>query len=190
LFGKLDFRKHIHLVLFVIAAAAGAMGIFMLVDRPATDIQGSSSRASASENKNKIAADFDIPAVGGGNICLKDYRGKVVILDFWSIACGPCIEANKKLQSMYDEYGKMGLQIIGLSIDRNILDVENFLKKNPIKYPVGLVTDDVIKGYGGIFGIPQTFVLDREGRIVKRYEGYSELSAYQMEKMVKKLLAQ
>lgn len=189
MFSKVNVRSEIPVVLFVIAAAAMATGIFMIAQHPTTNDTGTASHASASQGEGKQAPEFNISAIGGGKINLKDYRGKVVVLDFWSIACGPCIDANQNLQRLYEDYQKLGLQVVGLSLDRDSGAVEEFLKTNPVNYPIGLATDDIIKNYGGIFAIPQTFVLDRNGRIVRKYEGFSELTSYQIEKMVKKLLS-
>ena len=187
MFNKVFSSSNLPLALVLLAFVAMGGGVLILREQPGTPAEV--PVASTAKNPGRPAPDFDVVSVGGGRIRLSDYRGKVVIVDFWSITCGPCLDANEHLQRFYSDYKKLGLEIIGLSIDQYSEQVEDFIESYPVSYHIGMATEKVIRDYGGVFSIPQTYVLDREGRIVNKYEGYSELSAYQMERLIKKLLA-
>lgn len=172
-----------------IAVACLGFGLYLLTSESHSNISAAKSNEIKVEvAEGKPAPKFVAPAIGGGEIRLENYKGKVVVVDFWSIACSPCIEANAHLDKLYKAYRDLGFVVIGLSIDRNMEVVEEFLKRVPVSYPTGMATEDIIRKFGGIFAIPQSFILDKNGNIVKKYEGFSTLSAYNMEETVKRLL--
>lgn len=174
-------------ILVGVALVTLPLGIYLLK----CDVDSGISAAKSPEYQvaeGKPAPKFVAPAIGGGEIKLENYYGKVVVVDFWSIGCSPCIEANAHLDKLYRRYRDLGFVAIGLSIDREPEIVQEFLKRVPVSYPVGMATEDIIRKFGGIFAIPQSFVLDKNSNIVKKYEGFSNLSAYNMEELIKQLL--
>lgn len=179
--------KALPLALIGVALVTFSVGVYLL--KSGTNAGVSAAKSNEYQiAEGKPAPKFVAPAVGGGEIRLENYKGKVVVVDFWSIACSPCIEANAHLDKLYRTYRELGFVVIGLSIDRNVEIVQEFLKRVPVSYPMGMATDDTIRKFGGIFAIPQSFVLDKNGNIVKKYEGFSTLSAYNMEEVIKQLL--
>jgi peroxiredoxin len=130
-----------------------------------------------SETKQE-APDFTLNDIDGRPVSLADYRGKVVILDFWAPWCPPCKREIPDLISLQEQYADRGLRIVGIGLDRED-NVASFVRRNGINYPV-MVGDDEIAGlYGGIPGIPTTFIIDREGKINKRFEGYTSRAAFE-----------
>lgn len=119
------------------------------------------------------AADFALPRSGDGKtLRLSDYKGKVRIVNFWATWCPPCRAEIPHFIEMYDELKGKGVEIIGISMDREgDKVVAPFVKDNKMNYPVVIGNDEVASAYGGIRGIPTTFIVDREGRIVKKYVG-------------------
>ncbi len=134
------------------------------------------------------APDFSLPAIGGKTVKLSDYKGKVVLLDFWATWCPPCRVAVPHIMELQQALGGRGFQAIGLDLDDNTADVENFLKKTPVNYPIAHATETVRVSYGGIAAIPQVFLIDRKGMLRERYQGFTRESAEQMRKAVEALL--
>jgi peroxiredoxin len=131
------------------------------------------------------APQFTLNDINGRPVSLADYRGKVVILDFWAPWCPPCKREIPDLISLQDQYASKGLQIIGVGLDRPD-NVSSFVRENGVNYPVMVGDDDITQLYGGIPGIPTTFIIDKEGNISKRFEGFTDRAAF--EAAIRKLL--
>jgi thiol-disulfide isomerase/thioredoxin len=124
---------------------------------------------------------------------LEPFRGKVVILDIWATWCGPCRMEIPDFVKLQDKYRDRGLQVVGISIDPldtrggGAAAVAPFVQKYGINYTVLMVKSyDALSGYPPGQGIPTTYVLDREGRIVRTYVGARPGSVF--EEDVKQLL--
>lgn len=130
---------------------------------------------------------WELKDVNGKAIQSADFKGKVVILDFWATWCPPCRAEIPGFVELQRRYEKDGLVVVGISLDRgDPAEVRSFLGKNGVNYPVALGTEEVVRAFGDIESIPTTFILDREGRIVTRHEGYAEME--QFERQIKPLL--
>ena len=124
------------------------------------------------------APEFSLPLLGGGTAALSSFRGKVVILDFWASWCPPCKREIPDFVELQRRYGGQGLQVVGVALDRPE-PVRDFAASANINYPVLIGNDEIARLYGGITGIPTTFVIDRQGNIVKRYEGYRPAAVFE-----------
>lgn len=134
----------------------------------------------------RTAPDFDLKDLTGKQLRLSDYRGKVVLLDFWATWCAPCQTEVPRFVAFQNEYGKNGFQVIGISMDDAPEPVRKFYTKFKMNYPVAMGTEKLADDYGGVLGLPLTFLIGRNGHIVKRYDGSADLN--QMELDLKKLL--
>lgn len=135
----------------------------------------------------KPAPEFLLEDIRGMEMKLSDFKGRVVILDFWATWCPPCREEIPHFASLYDEYRDKGLDVIGIAMDRNPgMVLPDFIKDNGINYPILLGNQDIYDSYGGIAAIPTTFIIDKEGNIRKKYIGYNEKEVF--EKDLKELL--
>ncbi len=119
---------------------------------------------------------------------LADYKGKVVVLDFYATWCEPCRAETPRLVELQRQYAAQGLQVIGLNVggedDRE--EVPKFAKEFAIQYPLAFPDDELADGYlGDNENIPQAFVFDRQGNMVKRFVGYTESSGGELERVVK-----
>src|SRR3972149_3015087 len=123
------------------------------------------------DNKNK-APDFNLVSTDGKKINLSDYKGKIVILDFWATWCGPCRMGVPDLVSIQKEF-KDKVAVIGISLDdkRTMDDILPFMKEYGINYPVVYGTNQVVVDYGYIQAIPTTFIINAKGFIVDQYVG-------------------
>ncbi len=123
-------------------------------------------------------ADFTLPTLDGGNISLGDFKGKVIILDFWATWCGPCRIEMPGFVELQKEYREKGVQIIGVSFDRgNIKKVIGFREDYNINYPILMDDGSVARKYG-VSAIPTTYVIDREGNLFKKYVGSREKNVF------------
>jgi thiol-disulfide isomerase/thioredoxin len=120
---------------------------------------------------NKPAPDFTLASVDGKRIKLSDYKGKVVIVDFWATWCPPCRRGIPDLIEIQKEYGK-DVVVIGISVDTDTKgDVASFIKQMGINYPVAYADAGVAQSYGGVESIPTSFVIDINGNIVDSHVG-------------------
>lgn len=118
------------------------------------------------------APDFKILDLEGKTVSLADYKGKVVILDFWATWCGPCRMEIPHFIDLQKIYGEKGLEVVGVSLDQGgKKDVEPFAKAKSINYDMLLGTNEMTMAYGGVKGIPTTFILTQDGKIYKKYVG-------------------
>jgi thiol-disulfide isomerase/thioredoxin len=131
---------------------------------------------------------FSFSSLEGKTVAMKDLGNKVVIVDFWATWCGPCREEIPHLNELYSELKGKGLEIVGISMDTDGTDgVKDFAREFRIQYPIVMGDEKVAESFGGIIGLPTTFIIDRNGRIAKKYIGLPP--AADMTKIVKDLVA-
>jgi thiol-disulfide isomerase/thioredoxin len=124
-------------------------------------------------NRYPEAPDFALYDLEGNLVKLSDHKGKVIIIDFWATWCGPCRMGIPYVVEIQSKYKEEGLIILGISVDQgNKKAVSEFAKAFNMNYPVLLFTPRVISAYGGIQGIPTTFIVDREGKVRDKVIGY------------------
>jgi len=143
--------------------------------------------STSSTTGGKPAPAFTLQDLNGKNVSLSDFRGKVVVLDFWATWCPPCVKEIPHFIELYEQYKDKGLAMVGISLDREgVSVVKAFVQKYQIKYPILMTDGQVDKAFGGIPGIPTTFVIDSAGNIRQKYVGYREKAVFETE--IKKLL--
>jgi len=123
---------------------------------------------------------------------LADYKGKVVLLDFYATWCDPCRQETPHLVALQQRYEAKGLQVIGLNVggDDDRAEVPAFAREFGIQFPLVFPDEQLVDDYMGLNeSIPQTFVLDRQGNMVKRYVGFSEDRTPELERVIQAALA-
>lgn len=121
---------------------------------------------TAQQNKYPVAPDFALKDLKGKTVRLSDYKGKIVIIDFWATWCGPCRRGIPDFIELQKEYGEEKLQILGVSVDRGDLSVvPKFAKEYNMNYPVLYADSDVQMKYGPIRSIPTAFIVDQDGYV-------------------------
>lgn len=117
------------------------------------------------------APDFLRNDIAGKAVHLSDFRGKLVLLNFWASWCGPCLKEMPTFAHWQRVYGDRGLQVIGIAMDDDVASARHLLARRPVPYPV--VGGDATLGteYGGVLGLPLTYLIDPRGRVIGRFQG-------------------
>lgn len=117
--------------------------------------------------------DFVVKDMNGGDVKLADYKGKVVMLNFWATWCGPCKVEIPMFTELQTKYKDQGLAFLGISVDDAPEQLRPFAQEYRMNYPVliGDGRDDVQNAFGPMFGIPVTLLIARDGTICTRYLG-------------------
>ena len=146
----------------------------------------------------KVAPDFTTPDMNGKMIRLFNYRGgNYVLLDFWASWCSPCIRGLPQMRELYTKYHNKGLQIIGISCDRSKKDWIEAIEKHQIsiwpevsvvqdleKASQGYNSDEDIRSKYPIDGIPKYLLIDKTGKIIGKWDSYSEQNEQEQDKMM------
>src|SRR5437868_8350564 len=127
------------------------------------------------------APEFSLVDLSGNKLDLSRYQGKVVVLDFWATWCSPCRSEIPHFIDWQNRYGSEGLQVIGISMDDDIKPVQEFYQQFKMNYPVAVGNSKLAATYGGILGLPVTFVIGRDGRIYAKHIGETEPAVFERE---------
>ena len=117
------------------------------------------------------APGISLTDIEGKRLDLADYKGKVVVLDFWATWCGPCRAEIPGFIELQKRYTGQGFSMIGIAIQDEPNSVEEFYREFKMNYPVAVGTERIAELYGGILGLPTTFLIGRDGRIYAKHTG-------------------
>jgi len=132
--------------------------------------------------------NYTLKDIHGKAVRLSDFKGKVIVLDFWATWCGPCKQEIPGFIDLQNRYASQGLQVIGVSVDDTLDKLTPYVAQMKMNYPVlqGLGHDDIQDAYGPMFGIPTTVLITRDGKVCKKHMGMSAKEVF--EKEIKSLL--
>jgi tetratricopeptide (TPR) repeat protein len=150
----------------------------------AEELSGEISRPLA-----KPAPDFELATLVGQKRRLSTLRGRVVLLNFWATWCGPCVGEWPHLQKIHATYKEKGLELVQVNVDLETYRVPLFLKKNQTSGEV-LFNDGQANQAYKVQGIPLTLIIDREGRVRYRKEGFETSMEQQMAEVIERLLGE
>jgi len=141
---------------------------------------------------NRPAPDFTLPDLNGSNVRLSDYRGKVVLVNFWYTNCAPCREETPALAAVYKKLSSQGLEIIGVNVRGNERagaagdeDIRKFTTENGVTYPIVLDTDSQTGRDYQVYTLPTSFMIDKTGKV--RYLLFSAVTSDGVEALFNKL---
>jgi peroxiredoxin len=140
----------------------------------------SAHTAVKTQGSRNVAPDFELRDSSGKVVRLSDYRGRVVLLDFWATWCGPCNIEIPWFEDFERSYKNRGFEVLGVSMDDDGWKaITPFALEKKINYRVVLGNDKTGDQYGGIEALPTTFIIDRDGRIAKTFVGLSDKKEFQ-----------
>lgn len=152
----------------------------VLADR-ATRLDSKAGKTPGMGGPGGAAPDFSLRNLQDANVTLSQYKGKVVLVNFWATWCDPCREEIPWLIEFQEKYGPRGLVVLGVAMDDEgksvvapYIEKERFTvagKSVPMNYPILIGTEAVAEKYGGLIGFPTSFLIGRDGRIAKRVIG-------------------
>jgi len=129
---------------------------------------------------DRPAPDFRLPALdGSGEIAMSDFRGDVVVLNFWATWCGPCRREAPGLQSTWDAYRDGGVRFLGVNYRDDRAAAREYEREFGITYPSVFDPAGELAFSYELVGLPTTFIIDRDGRIVYRFVGYIDAAILQ-----------
>jgi peroxiredoxin len=172
------FAKHKHRVL------TGALLLLVFIMAPV--FRGD---AFAALKKGQPAPPIKVVSTSGQSITLANYKGYVLLIDFFASWCHPCEKSIPHLINVNNKYGKQGLQVLGLSLDEDKDDLVDFIAPKKLNYPVALADENLQITYG-LRSIPTLVIIDKKGVVAEVFLGLSDDSAKNLEAAIKKLLAE
>ena len=125
----------------------------------------------------KTAPDFTLKDANGNAVKLSDYRGKVVLLNFWATWCASCQVELPRFEEWQKRYSKDGLQVLTISMDDGDAPVRKTVRKLHLALPVVMGDAKLGESYDGVLGLPVTFLIARDGTVVAKIKGETDLGA-------------
>ncbi len=122
--------------------------------------------------ESEMAPNFTLKSRSGKNIKLSEFRGQVVLVNFWASWCGPCREEMPILEKLYKKYKSLGFVILGVNVDDKPAQAESLLKLIDVSFPVLFDADKKISEKYKVTAMPSSFFIDRDGKIRSEHKGY------------------
>jgi peroxiredoxin len=149
---------------------------------------GCGEREAAPLEVGRAAPEFVLPRLGGGELALRELRGKVVLLNFWATWCAPCEQEMPAMQRLYARLAPRGFELVAISEDDGPEVVDEFRARLGLTFPIALDPDHAVARRYQSFRYPESFLVDREGVLVARYIGERDWDAPEYVNRIERLL--
>ena len=118
------------------------------------------------------APDFTLKSLDGANLRLEEYRGQVVLINFWASWCGPCRQEMPHLEALHQRYSSLGFTLLGVNVDKDSGDAEGFLEDTPVTFPILFDPESSVSELYDVIAMPTTVLVDRSGNMRFIHHGY------------------
>lgn len=192
-------RSQVHTMVQWAVAAAACLGLAFTVigvpprdshpEDPVATVEAAMAPAGTCDAAAKPAnLSFTLKDTAGRQVKLADYKGKVILLDFWATWCGPCKVEIPWFVEFQNKYGGQGFSVLGIVVQDSEDKVKPFADQFKINYPVliGIDREDVEDAYAPMWGLPTTFIIGRDGKICRKHMGLVSKDSF--ERTIKALL--
>lgn len=149
---------------------------------------GAAAPVPATSLVNKMAPEITRRDLSGTEVSLHSLRGKVVLLNFWATWCAPCQIEMPVFARWQQQHGPQGFQVVGISMNDEAAPVRRLVTKFKLNYPVAMGDAELGTRYGGVLGLPLTYLIDQNGVVRARFEG--ETDPGKIEKQLRRMLDQ
>jgi len=148
-------------------------------------VPGGAARARVA---GRDAPDFTLPTLTGPNLRLAEQKGRVVMLNFWASWCGPCRREMPELEKLYGRYRASGFQLLAISVDEDPANAAGASSRMGVHFPVLLDGQRKVSRQYELDTMPSTVIIDRDGRMRYRHQGYHEGAEELYERQIRELL--
>ena len=128
--------------------------------------------ALAADPTGGPAPQFTLGSKAGQNVSLAQYKGQVVMLNFWASWCGPCRQEMPLLESIYKKYNRLGFTLIGVNVEPDSNAANEWLKQTPVSFPILYDKESKVSKMYDVAGMPSTVIIDRTGKVRVLHRGY------------------
>jgi peroxiredoxin len=133
------------------------------------------------------AGGFNLEGIDGKKVSLGDYKGKFVLLNFWATWCAPCRKEMPAMSNLHNEFGADALEVVGVHVGPSLAGVKKFLEAVPVSFTI-LMDKDMSLASWGVQGLPTTFLINPEGKLIYKAVGEREWDSPEMMKFLKDLV--
>lgn len=133
------------------------------------------------------AGEFSLENINGNKTSLSDYKGKFVLVNFWATWCAPCRKEMPAMSNLHNEFGGDGLEVMGIHVGPSLAGVKKFLKSVPVSFTI-LMDKDMSLASWNVRGLPTTFLVNPEGKLIYQAVGEREWDSPEMVKFLKALV--
>ncbi len=165
--------------------------IFFLILLAAVSIWYVSRGYNTGPKEGAKAPSFSLKNSQDQSVSISQYSNQVILLNFWATWCAPCVSEMASLDRLYQKYKDKGFVVLALSVDEEGWKAINeFLKKNPVTFPILLDLDYKVADLYGTYRVPESYLIDKTGKISEKILGAQEWDSSEMSSKLEKLLAQ
>ena len=169
-------RPEIRNLLIALAVFCLVLGVYLVVHP-----RGRRDSSQFGHDSLRTVPDLSLTDLNGSAIHTADYKNKVVLVNFWAAWCVPCAEEVPQFIALQKKYQGQGLQVIGFSVDDDAQELQSFYRKYQMNYPVVPSDIKTADAFGGVLGLPTTFVIGRDSRIHSKHTGVTDFSVLERE---------
>lgn len=142
------------------------------------------SGSSLALDQGQLAPPIDLEALNGSRVQLRDFNGKLLYLDFWASWCSPCRQSFPWMSSIEKKYRDRGFEVLAINLDAKPVDAYKFLNQMPVQFRIAFDPKGLTPKSYSVKSMPTSFLIDRDGTILYRHNGFNNSSAVEIEKLI------